>query len=60
MKKIFRQSIDLFYMDTLRNGVSEVRVDTTVKEKNITFPTDRKLTVQVIEHCKGIARKENI
>jgi IS5 family transposase len=60
MKKIFKQSIDLFDQDVIRRGVKEVRVDTTVQEKNITFPTDRKLTERVIEHCKRIARKEDI
>jgi IS5 family transposase len=60
MKKIFKQSIDLFDQDVIRRGVKEVRVDTTVQEKNITFPTDRKLTEKVIEHCKRIARKEDI
>ena len=60
MKKIFKQSIDLFDKDVIRRGVKEVRVDTTVQEKNITFPTDRKLTEKVIEHCKRIARKEDI
>ncbi len=38
----------------------EVRVDTIVQEKNITFPTDRKLIEKLIEHCKGISRKEEI
>jgi IS5 family transposase len=60
MKKIFKQSIDLFDSDKIRREVKEVRVDTTVQEKNITFPTDRKLTEKVIEHCKRIARKEDI
>ncbi len=60
MKKIFRQSIDLFDADMIRREVKEVRVDTTVQEKNITFPTDRKLTEKVIEHCKRIAKKEDI
>jgi IS5 family transposase len=60
IKKIFKQSIDLFAQDVIRRGVKEVRVDTTVQEKNITFPTDRKLTEKVIEHCKRIARKEDI
>lgn len=60
MKKIFKQSIDLFDKDIIRRGVKEVRVDSTVQEKNITFPTDRKLTEKVIEHCKRIARKEDI
>jgi transposase, IS5 family len=60
MKKIFKQSIDLFDKDFIRREVKEVRVDTTVQEKNITFPTDRKLTEKVIEHCKRIAKKEDI
>jgi IS5 family transposase len=60
MKKIFKQSIDLFDKDFIRREVKEVRVDTTVQEKNITFPTDRKLTEKVIEHCKRIAKKEDV
>ena len=42
MKKIFKQSIDLFGKEKVQKEVKEVRVDTTVQEKNITFPTDRK------------------
>lgn len=60
MKKIFKQSIDLFGKENVRKEVKEVRVDTTVQEKNITFPTDRKLTEKVIGHCKSIAQKEGI
>jgi IS5 family transposase len=60
MKKIFKQSIDLFGEEKVRREVKEVRVDTTVQEKNITFPTDRKLIEKVIEHCKSIARKEEV
>jgi transposase, IS5 family len=60
IKKIFKQSIDLFDKDFIRKEVKEVRVDTTVQEKNITFPTDRKITEKVIEHCKRIAKKEDI
>jgi transposase, IS5 family len=60
MKKIFRQSIELFGKEKIRKEVKEVRVDTTVQEKNITFPTDRKLTEKVIEHCKRLANKEGI
>jgi IS5 family transposase len=60
MKKIFKRSIDLFGKENVRREVKEVRVDTTVQEKNITFPTDRKLTEKVIEHCKRIAKKEDI
>jgi len=60
MEKIFKASIDLFDRDFIRREVKEVRVDTTVQEKNITFPTDRKLIEKVIEHSKRIARKEDI
>jgi len=60
MEKIFKASIDLFDADMIRKEVKEVRVDTTVQEKNITFPTDRKLIEKVIEHCKRIAKKEDI
>jgi IS5 family transposase len=60
MKKNFKQSIDLFGEDTIYREVKEVRVDTTVQEKNITFPTDRKLNEKVIEYCKRIAKKEDI
>jgi IS5 family transposase len=60
MKLIFKQSIDLFGKEKIRKEVKEVRVDTTVQEKNITFPTDRKLTEKVIGHCKRIAREEDI
>jgi len=60
MKKIFKQSIELFGKKTVRKELKEVRVDTTVQEKNITFPTDRKLIEKVIEHCKRIAKKEEI
>jgi IS5 family transposase len=38
----------------------EVLVDTTVQEKNITFPTDTKLYKRIIEHCVAIAEKEAI
>lgn len=38
----------------------EVQVDTTVQEKNITFPTDAKLAKKVIDNCGKIAEKEGI
>lgn len=60
MEKIFKASIDLFEKDIIRREIKEVRVDTTVQEKNITFPTDRKLIEKVIEHCKRIAKTEEI
>lgn len=38
----------------------EVQIDTTVQEKNITFPTDAKLAKKVIDNCVKIAEKEGI
>ena len=35
-------------------------IDTTVQEKNITFPTDSKLHKKIIEGCRKIAEKEDI
>ena len=60
MEKIFRQSIDVFGEEAIQKEVKEVRVDTTVQAKNITYPTDRKLYEKTIEHCKRIAKAEDI
>ena len=60
MELIFKQSIDLFGEEMIRKEVREVRVDTTVQEKNITFPTDRRLYEKAIEHCKRIADAKGI
>jgi len=38
----------------------DVVVDTTVQEKNITFPTDVKLYKKIIDKCNKISRKEGI
>lgn len=38
----------------------EVQIDTTVQEKNISFPTDAKLAKKVIDKCANIAKKEGI
>jgi len=37
-----------------------VQIDTTVQEKNITFPTDTKLQMRIIEYIHHIAKQENI
>lgn len=60
MNKIFMQSVDLFGKEKVRKEVKEVRVNATIQEKNITFPTDRKLTEKVIEQWKRIAKEEDI
>lgn len=38
----------------------EVQIDTTVQEKNITFPTDAKLVKKVIDNCAKITQKEEV
>ena len=38
----------------------EVCIDTTVQEKNITFPTDAKLYRKIIARCLKLSRKEGI
>ena len=48
MEKIFQASVALFGKKALED---DVVVDTTVQEKDITFPTDTKLRVKAMERC---------
>jgi IS5 family transposase len=57
-ERILKLSIDLFPEKETRE--KEVLIDTTVQEKNITFPTDVKLQKKVIEKCRKIAKNEKI
>ena len=53
---ILKQSIEL-------HGASEdkyVVIDTTAQEKNITFPTDSKLRIKIINQCRDIANKHQV
>jgi len=38
----------------------ELLIDTTVQEKNITFPTDTKLYKKIVEQCVAIAEDEGV
>jgi transposase, IS5 family len=38
----------------------DISIDTTVQEKNITYPTDTKLAVRIIRKCNLMAKKEGI
>ena len=38
----------------------QVIIDTTVQEKNITYPTDGKLAIKMIHHLHKIAKKEQL
>ena len=57
VEKIFQASVVLHGKQALER---EVVIDTTVQEKNITFPTDAKLRVKVIGGCWKLASKEKI
>jgi IS5 family transposase len=54
-EKLLKLSIKLFGKDALEK---EVLIDTTVQEKNITYPTDTKLHKKIIDKCNKIAEKE--
>ena len=57
VEKIFQASVALHGKQSLER---EVVIDTTVQEKNITFPTDSKLRVKVISRCWKLAAEEGI
>lgn len=57
-EKLLKLSVNLFSSKEIQE--KEVCIDTTVQEKNITFPTDTKLRKKIIEHCWEIAKKEGI
>ena len=64
-KRIGEKGIELIFRESIRvNGDdsndSHVIEDTTVQEKNITFPTDTKLHKKMIDKCLKIAKKENL
>jgi IS5 family transposase len=64
-KRIGEEGMELILQESIRiNGKdgqeNEATTDTTVQEKNITFPTDSKLHKKIINKCKGFALKENI
>lgn len=55
---LLKVSIDLFPKKEVQE--KEVLIDTTVQEKNITYPTDVKLQKKIIEKCRTIAKRENV
>jgi len=57
LEQIFKESIRVNGKDGEERTVC---VDTTVQEKNITFPTDTKLYKKIIQKCVAIAEGENI
>ncbi len=64
-KHIGEKGIALILKESIRINGSDsddrhVNVDTTVQEKNITFPTDAKLHRKIIRKCSRIAQKKGI
>jgi transposase, IS5 family len=57
-EKLLKLSISMFKRKEIEE--KEVLVDTTVQEKNITFPTDTKLHKKIIEGCWKISEKEDL
>lgn len=57
VEKIFGISIKMQGKDLKSDDIIS---DTTVQEKNITFPTDSKLHVKIIAKCNTIAIKEGV
>ena len=63
--RIGEEGIELILKESIRvNGDDSsdghVSVDTTVQEKNITFPTDDKLYKKIIKRCRSIAETEDL
>ncbi len=63
--RIKEEGIELIFKESIRiNGSDgqeqEATTDTTVQEKNITYPTDNKLHRKIIKKCIAIADKEDI
>ena len=63
--RIGAEGIELIFKESIRvngkdGGEQEATTDTTVQEKNITYPTDNKLHRKIIKQCVVLAGKENI
>jgi IS5 family transposase len=64
-KRIGEEGVELIFKESIRingkDGDGDILSgDTTVQEKNITYPTDDKLYKKIISKCRTIAEKENI
>lgn len=57
-EQILKATVNLFEKKEVQE--KEVLIDTTVQEKNITFPTDVKLQKKIIEKCRKISKSEGI
>ena len=62
-QRIGKEEVEkIFTMSVALHGKAceekQVIVDTTVQEKNITYPTNGKLAIKMIHHLHNIAKKE--
>jgi len=57
IEEIFAMSVALHGKDAEEK---QVIIDTTVQEKNVTYPTDGKLAIKMIHHLHRIAKEEGI
>jgi IS5 family transposase len=56
-QKIFKMSVKLHGKNALEDAVN---IDTTVQEKNITYPTDAKLAIKIISRLNKLAKHYGI
>lgn len=64
-KRIGSEGVELIFKESIRvNGTDSndphLSGDTTVQEKNITYPTDDKLHKKIISKCQSIAKSEGV
>ena len=57
VEQIFRMSVGLHGKAALEDAV---HIDTTVQEKNVTYPTDSKLAIRIINRLNKIAKAHGI
>ena len=59
-EKIFKISLMVNAAEITEKEMKQVMIDSTVQEKNITFPTDAKLYRKIIERVLKVSDQENI